>query len=767
MGRPAFTAVFAATLALCLEAAAAGSDESRSRQIASSDGVWRSTPGSEQVPEAPTRSRAAIFLDAGRLLRVLADTKQGEGRAELTLPLPNGTFERFRIEPVADARRPTPGVERYQGKGIDVPSREVRIEWSSRGLHAVIRAAETVFIDPVPGGSGRYVAYLADDAGRPLLKAQDLPLAAVRDVEALMAEKAGRTAAQRKISSRLLDASRIERGEQAATGIDLQPPELDRGETGQVGVPEPTLNVPGERAVDPSPFADAGGDPNQPTEAQRGTRVLVDIRAEVTEAVLARIGERGGEIVNSVPRYGSIRARLPLNAVETLAELDAVRRIEPASPAATNIERLQTRVRRALRATAEKINTSEGDIAHDVPAARAEHGVDGTGVGIGVISNGIATLGERQATGDVPPVVTVLPDHEGSGDEGTAMLEIVHDLAPGAHLYFATGLGSKAQFAANIEALCAAGADVIVDDLFYFTEAVFQDGIVAQGVNNATAAGCFHFSSAGNSGNLNDGTAGVWEGDFVAAVSTDLPEAVDTAGVAHVFADGEITNRLEQTGLAYLLQWADPLGASSNDYDLYALDDMLTRVVARSDDIQSGTEDPLEWIPSLPGGSRLMIVRESGKARFLRLNTLRGRLEYATEGQTAGHSAAANGVGVAAVDARTAGGAGGVFRWHGVCGDIQLRRPKAYLLRARRHANHPRRLLRHRWQAAGQARRQRRRQRVDIDPRVLAVSRHVGGGATRRGHRCTHGGGGRWPQPVPFLYRGSPNVCDTCRTSPE
>ena len=656
------TAVSCAALALCLETRAASSDEPNPGEFASSDGVWRSAAARDQTPETSTTSAAVVLLDVERLLRVLADTKRGDGPAELTLPLATGTFERFRIEPVTDALRPSP-VERYQGKGIDDPSLEARIEWSSRGLHAVVRSTdETVFVDPVPGEIGRYATYLADAAGRPLLAAQDLPLAAVRDVEALMGEKARRTTAQRKIGSRLLDAVRIERGEQAAAGVDLEPPVLESEEVGPVGDREPRLDVPGGQDVVHEVPSEVVGGPDLPPEgAQRGKRVLVDIRTDVTEAVMARIEELGGEIVNNVPRYRSIRALLPLPAVETLAELDAVRRIDPASPAATNVEPLQTQLRKAARATAKKVNTSEGDNAHNVPAARSEHGVDGTGIGIGVVSNGILTLDERQASGDLPAVVTVLPDQHGSGDEGTAMLEIVHDLTPGAHLYYATGLGGQAQFAANIEALCAAGADVIVDDLFYFTEAAFQDDIVAQGVNNATAAGCFHFSAAGNAGNLNDDTAGVWEGDFLPAGSTELPEPVDAAGVAHAFAEGEITNRVEQTGLAYLLKWADPLGASSNDYDLYALDDALTRVVARSTDIQSGSQDPIEWIRRLPVGSRLMVVRESGEARFLRLNTLRGTLEHATEGQTFGHSTAANAVGVAAVDARSAGGEAGVF----------------------------------------------------------------------------------------------------------
>jgi hypothetical protein len=40
-------------------------------------------------------------------------------------------------------------------------------------------------------------------------------------------------------------------------------------------------------------------------------------------------------------------------------------------------------------------------------------------------------------------------------------------------------------------------------------------GVVIQAVNDVTAAGALYFSSAGNEGNVNDGTASVWEGDFV------------------------------------------------------------------------------------------------------------------------------------------------------------------------------------------------------------------------------------------------------------
>src|SRR5439155_17099147 len=108
--------------------------------------------------------------------------------------------------------------------------------------------------------------------------------------------------------------------------------------------------------------------------------------------------------------------------------------------------------------------------------------------------------------------VTVLSGQIGRIDEGTAMLEVIHDLAPCAQLYFATAAFGIGSFARNIRDLRAAGCDIIVDDFAYFAETPFQDGqapaiisntnggVILQAVNDVTAAGALYFSSAGNSG---------------------------------------------------------------------------------------------------------------------------------------------------------------------------------------------------------------------------------------------------------------------------
>ena len=80
------------------------------------------------------------------------------------------------------------------------------------------------------------------------------------------------------------------------------------------------------------------------------------------------------------------------------------------------------------------------------------------------------------------------------------MLQIIHDVAPGAAEAFATADISEGQFANNINALATtAGAKVIDDDVTYLDEPFFQPGIVAQAVQNVvTNDGVSYFSSAGN-----------------------------------------------------------------------------------------------------------------------------------------------------------------------------------------------------------------------------------------------------------------------------
>ena len=381
-------------------------------------------------------------------------------------------------------------------------------------------------------------------------------------------------------------------------------------------------------------------------------RVLTDLRADVSPELLDAIAGAGGQIVNAHPRFQALRAHLPLDGIVALATRQEVHNIRPAD-----------------HMMLQMINTTEGDVAHGTDVVRTNLNVDGTGVQACAMSDSVDALANLQASGDLPMNVTVLPGQSGNpgSSEGTALLEIIHDMAPGADLFFATAIGGEAQMAQNILDLAAAGCDVIVDDVLYLGEAVFQDGLIAQTVEQVTSQGVLYITSAGNSGNLNSGTAGVWEGDYAA---TTLPTPLNGMGLsAHLFTPGtalgpsgnsnQITEQALNDAPLFTLQWADPFGASGNDYDLFMLDDTLQNVLAMSTNTQNGNDFPIEFIVSSgvdDSGNRLVVVKVGGDDKFLHMNTHRGILEFGTAGQIFGHPGAVGALTVGAVDVATAGG---------------------------------------------------------------------------------------------------------------
>jgi hypothetical protein len=91
----------------------------------------------------------------------------------LTLPMPDGTFGRFRIEhsPVAEpgliAKYPELG-KTYIGRGIDDPSATVRLDFMPMGFHAMIRSTQgTVIVDPyAKGDTDNYLTFFKRDVAR-------------------------------------------------------------------------------------------------------------------------------------------------------------------------------------------------------------------------------------------------------------------------------------------------------------------------------------------------------------------------------------------------------------------------------------------------------------------------------------------------------------------------------------------------------------------------------------------------------------------------
>jgi hypothetical protein len=423
---------------------------------------------------------------------------------------------------------------------------------------------------------------------------------AIQQILALDREKDARTPAQKKMDSQLIYAAR-----KLASGV--------------ASAAAPAMEVDAKITAD--------------------GRVLVDITATVNDDLLGVIRRVGGQITSSVPRYDAIRALVPVAQIEGLAGRDDVRFVARAYEATTSTGSVD----------------GQGDTCHRAIAARSTFAVDGTGVRVAALSDSVDFLAASQGLGDLGPV-NVLPGQAGSGaGEGTAMLEIIHDLAPGATLYFATAFSGPAGFAANIDALVASNCNIIVDDVTYFNESPFQDGQpIVQAVKRASDAGVLYFSSARNSGNKDDGTSGTWEGDFAdgGAAGSPLP-----AGRLHNFGGGVNYDTVTVSSSPRAdLFWADPLGAASNDYDLYVLDSTGASVLRASTTTQSGAQDPYESVSTLNVGERIVILQKTGAAgRFLHLDTGRCQISISTAGNVRGHNAAtsSNAFSVAAVDVHT------------------------------------------------------------------------------------------------------------------
>jgi hypothetical protein len=128
--------------------------------------------------------------------------------------------------------------------------------------------------------------------------------------------------------------------------------------------------------------------------------------------------------------------------------------------------------------------------------------VTGAGIKVGVLSDSFNDLGGAaadEADGALPSTVTVVKDLPSGGtDEGRAIMQVVHDIAPGASLYFYTAFESEQDFANGILTLASDGCKVICDDVSYYDEPFFQNGIVAQAIQTVEQEGVVYVTAAGN-----------------------------------------------------------------------------------------------------------------------------------------------------------------------------------------------------------------------------------------------------------------------------
>ena len=274
------------------------------------------------------------------------------------------------------------------------------------------------------------------------------------------------------------------------------------------------------------------------------------------------------------------------------------------------------------------------DVAQRSDQARAGFGVDGTGIKVGVVSNSYNTIlgnpaqidvlnddlpGAGNPNGNTTPVQVLAEYPYGiQTDEGRAMLQIVHDVAPKADLAFATGFITPGNMAKRIKDLQAAGCDVIVDDVTHITESFFTDGIIAKAVDSVVSVGTSYWTSGGNFGNKS------YEGIYT---PTTAPGSI--VGTAHDFGGGDRFQNIYLTPGVYLivLQWDDddysiaplPVG-TSNDLDIYlTYDNGITLFGFNTNNIGKSPFEMLSFTVTQPTTTNILITRESGTGSSVRM----------------------------------------------------------------------------------------------------------------------------------------------------
>ncbi|MCC2668442.1 MAG: bpr, partial [Armatimonadetes bacterium] len=381
-------------------------------------------------------------------------------------------------------------------------------------------------------------------------------------------------------------------------------------------------------------------------------RVGIHVTATDPEALLPSLRALGVSVTAYDQSHHVVEGFAPTNALAGLAGLDGqgLMGVRP--------------IPKPIRWSGSVL--SQADFVAETDRVRATvPGLNGTGQRIGVISDSYNVLGTAPlgvTSGDLPATVTVLREGDPTdSDEGRGMIELVHDLAPGAGIAFGTANGGEAAFAQMIRDLAdpsKGNCNVVVDDIVYFAEPFFQDGLVAQAaddvVNNRRAA---YFSAAGN-------------GADQSYESANFRPRPDPAGfLAHDFDPSPAVTDTRQNitippfGSAIVtLQWDDPFytsGGVDTDLDVrfYAAGTNTLAGQINTDNLALqepvevfSIQNPTTTTLALDLAVELVSGPPPGRFKYIYYGALAVR-EHATNSSTIfGHANAAGAMAVGAVD---------------------------------------------------------------------------------------------------------------------
>jgi Subtilase family len=371
---------------------------------------------------------------------------------------------------------------------------------------------------------------------------------------------------------------------------------------------------------------------------REGDRVIVEAHFEA--GALARVEAlraAGAKVLTASGRYQTVALAVEPEDLAAVSAVPGVSAVVPSrAPVFYGAEEGARPAAAASNGLCEGGSViSQGLEQLNVPAARAAFNARGAGETIGVISDSFnsataaieggppaSNAHDDEVSNDLPGpastcsgqqapvrVLAEAPASESRTDEGRAMLQIVHDLAPHAQLAFASADYGELAFAHSIEQLAlpvvdgGAGANVIVDDVGYFTEPYFQEGPVGEAIQKVTAEGVTYLTAAGNDNLIEAGTEheiASWErSEFKDTPCPNVvkPEVGEAAANCMNFSPTGTDSTFEisvepESTLIVDLQWAEAWYGVKTDLDAYLLNQAETEILAANpiNNINEGVE---------------------------------------------------------------------------------------------------------------------------------------------------------------------------------
>lgn len=407
------------------------------------------------------------------------------------------------------------------------------------------------------------------------------------------------------------------------------------------------------------------------------------------DATLKALEAAGAELLFKDERRRLVEAWLPLDRMEEVAAVPGVRQLRRPSY--------------AIPAMGSVITEGDTNIGTNFVRAIAE--ANGNGVKVGVLSVGLGSIpasgsnqDSRVRSGDLPKdensvlgatfgflgAIQITPlsfaFHSGSS-EGAAILEIIHDLAPGAQLFFADA-STDVRLASGRDFLLAKGVNVIVDDTTYIGVGRFdgtsdisrraQEIVIDDGVSYVVAAG--------NQTPPPSSSSSVATSDrfplFVNGYFT--PNPISGTEKFHNFASGSLVGAVDEAmtispvggsidiALTWDDVWDDENPRASDDLDIFLLPEGsrdISNAIASSVNLQNGSGLPFERITYSGdlGGSLVIRRKQNDNATktLFTLTLLDGTVDAADSRYLTHGIALNNGdalppvITVGAIDART------------------------------------------------------------------------------------------------------------------